>query len=180
MGLLSRQFQHAGQLAWTKAGCVSKLFGSLPPGASSTLILNRRFVMSSKPIEFRYLHAVTNGISGDRTTVGLMHWDGIELRFARSLARMADAPAHFERAVASIADQIHATQKGIGSGPFLFHQALDLLFPCQTRGGDALVWSTVRRGFSADSDAHFMDLATMLGLVRAHPSRTPPDVKSGP
>lgn len=116
-------------------------------------------------VEFRYLQVVTNAISGDRVTVGVLHWDGEQLRFGFSLHDIGSP--HIQRSVLGIASRVRSRQEYHARGPSLFRADLDTIFKGDSRSGDSLVWSATRRGAATDTAGHFQELTAGLGLATA-------------
>ncbi len=123
--------------------------------------------MPSQTLEFRYLQVVTNALAGDRTTVGLLHWDGSELRYSFSLTavRALDTFDDIDQAVRALDRMLARTRRALDPSLALFPKSLEALLRLETKTGDALVWSSVRRGISADAVGHYAELRAKLGLL---------------
>ena len=122
--------------------------------------------MPSRTLEFRYLQVVTNAISGDRRTIGLVHWDGERVRFDYSTTPLAglESSEDLEKAARGLADKLEPLLRQ--HHPIeLFNRELSEVIPGSTKNGDSLVWSETHRGFATNAEAHFEQLYGALGLL---------------
>ena len=117
------------------------------------------------PIEYRFLQLIRSHITGDRTTLALIHWDGKRLRVASSFAPLSlggvPQPDVVRRTVqaklARAAKQAGAAQSGLG---------LKDVVPVREGLGASLYWSPIRTSMASDSEAHFRELCESLRLER--------------
>jgi hypothetical protein len=119
--------------------------------------------MSSRVVSFRFLHAVTNALTDDQVTVGVLQWDGEQLRFASDSRKVtADhGRATLGRALSAIRAQIPRQVPGQTA---LFEDIRDA-FPVPEGEGSLLRWGEVRRGFATDPERQFYDLVQLAELA---------------
>jgi hypothetical protein len=123
-------------------------------------------------VQSRFLQLVLSPLTGDRVTVGLVHWDGIELRAVSSLDLLPSAvgsekPA-LKAAVSALMRRAEASSK-----PNRKRQrsclSLDDIFPVRTGMGARLSWTGVRESETDDSESHFRRLSSQAGLDGSTP-----------
>lgn len=118
--------------------------------------------MSSRVVSFRFLQAVTNAVTGDHVTVGLLHWDGEQLRFASDGNKVAadHGRSALERVLHAIrvqVDNCNPTQ------PSLLEDVRQV-FPVAEGDGSLLRWAPVRHGLATNTERHFSDLVKAADL----------------
>ena len=118
--------------------------------------------MSSQVVSFRFLHAVTNAITDDRVTVGSLHWDGEQVRFAGDSRKVKaqQGRSTLRRALSAIRLQIAR----LSPGQPAFEDIGDA-FPVPEGDGSLLRWGEVRRGLASNPERHFDDLVKLAELV---------------
>jgi hypothetical protein len=101
-------------------------------------------------ISFRFLHVITNMITDDHVTVGVLQWDGKILRFASDNQKLS---IHHERVLTAIRAQI-STHKPNG---------IDVreAFPVPEGVGSMLLWGKVHHSFTTNPERHFCDLVRL-------------------
>jgi hypothetical protein len=122
-----------------------------------------------RPIEYRFLQFIRSHVTGDRTTLALIHWDGERLRVAASFAPLSlgdiSQPNVVRRTVeaklARAAKQAEAAHAGLG---------LKDVVPVREGLGAALYWAPIRTSMASDPEAHFRELCESL---RLEPSTAP-------
>ena len=112
-------------------------------------------------VSFRFLQAVTNPITEDHVTVGVLHWDGQRLRFAHSNKVSCSQ---------TVLWALEAIQKQVDSHtPNPSETNLKKVFEVAEGDGSLLKWADVRCGLTSNSDQHFTDLITIAGIKNDHP-----------
>jgi len=115
-----------------------------------------------KLVQFRFLQVVGSVVTGDRTTVALIHWDGEVFRSAWSLVNLSP---HLEGQI-TIEDKVQELQKqwvaSLGNVPTATH--IDQLYPVTEGLGASLQWTTLRHESAIDSEAHFEELVELANL----------------
>jgi hypothetical protein len=119
-------------------------------------------LMSSRVVSFRFLHAVTNAVTGDQVTVGVLQWDGEQVRFASDSRKvMADhGRSTLGRALSAVRAQIPRLVPGQTA---LIGDIRDA-FPVPEGEGSLLRWGEVRRGLATNPERHFHDLVELAEL----------------
>jgi hypothetical protein len=131
----------------------------------------------TKRVEYRWLQYIVSHLSGDRSTVGLLHWDGQTLR--SSFRDDAFGPAepmqrqalHFtlvdiRREVGRVARHVDREAR--------LDFGLKELFAVREGLGAALYWAPVGSARVSDPAAHFVELCGLLRLeAPAPPVRDP-------
>jgi hypothetical protein len=117
--------------------------------------------MSSRLVSFRFLHAVTNAITHDQVTVGLLQSDGAELRFAGDSRRIAGdlGRATVRRALGVIRSQLPRPTEQTS-----YVADIHEVFPIVEGEGSMLRWGDVQRTEAADPERHFRNLALLAEL----------------
>lgn len=118
-------------------------------------------------VEFRFLQVVVSHMSGDRVTLGLIHWDGVTLRVAHSFAHLgfcaADQREIVRRTVLSklrrASKQAQAMTK---RGGFMF--GLQHLVPVREGLGSSVLWAPVQVSRTTNPEAHFKLLRDQVRL----------------
>lgn len=116
-------------------------------------------------VELRFLQVLLSPLTGDRVTVGLLHWDRTTLRTACAFRALppwfAPSRADVEATVRALLEA--AAQAGASSrdGPSLAS------LPVHEGVGASLVWSPIARANTGDAAAHFAALARELHLTEA-------------
>lgn len=121
-------------------------------------------------VSYRVLLYRRGGSLGDRLVLGVVHWDGVELRSAFDEGRVADtALSSDDSAVrgAVRALRAQAAQRADdGSQRELFDRDLRSLFPVMEGVGSSLYWSPVRYAAPTRAQEHFEALCKRHGLSR--------------
>ena len=115
-------------------------------------------------VEFRFLQFVVSPVSDDRITIALLHWDGRDMRFAHSTARIPAAlsihrPA-LDRELKAIERQVRKLRHH--SGNLL---ALTDVYRVTEGRGASLLWAPVRAGETKNAAAHFAELSALAALT---------------
>jgi hypothetical protein len=121
--------------------------------------------MSVRDVEFRFLQVVANHVADERVTVGLLHWDGTELRIAVNPGRVPDALGA-KPDLQSLLRSIETSYLPMAKHPSL-SASLDDLIQAPLGEAGLLTWSALKIGQTRDSKTHFEQLASALGLVRS-------------
>ena len=119
--------------------------------------------MSSQIISFRFLQAVTNPVTDDHVTVGVLHWDGEHLRFVGDSSKVAGdrGRSTLARALVAIRMQVDACNP---AKPSLLEDVRQV-FPVAEGDGSLLRWAEVHRGLTSNSEQHFKDLLETADLA---------------
>lgn len=124
-------------------------------------------------VEFRFLQFVISHVTGDRVSVGLLHWDGEQLRVTWAFDHLAVCePAQRDAARASVRVLMRRAERAgerLGSSPVLPGVGLKTLFPVREGLGGALFWSAVTSTRTTDPSRHFEELARSLRGVQRKP-----------
>lgn len=132
--------------------------------------------MPSRDVEFRVLHLVANVVGDERITVGLVHWDGRELRFAwgaQRVPRSLIAAADVRSVISVVAAEATARRGELG-----LDLGLDEMFDVRPGEGSLLAWGPRRVGRTQDGAGHFRDLASSLHLRETPQARLASDLAS--
>jgi hypothetical protein len=116
----------------------------------------------SQTVSFRFLKAITNPITDDSVTVGLLHWDGERLRFAHDSSKVSGISV-LARALDSIQEQVNNAK------PNYSETNLQKVFEVSEGDGSLLKWAEVRGGMTSNSEQNFLELVIMAGLKDDHP-----------
>jgi hypothetical protein len=118
-------------------------------------------------VEYRLLQLVVSHLGGDRLTVGLLHWDGHELRVASSRAPFAMLPQAHRSAVRETAAEFirsaRRLERAVKKNPPL-DIGLKELFPVREGLGASLHWTPVASLEARDAASHFSELRRSLRL----------------
>jgi hypothetical protein len=107
------------------------------------------------------LQAVTNPITDDHVTVGVLHWDGQHLKFAHDSSKLSNNK--------TLVLALEAIQKQVdNSSPNPSEPNLKKVFEVAEGDGSILKWSDVRCGLASNSEQNFKDLVTITGLNDDH------------
>jgi hypothetical protein len=121
----------------------------------------------SAHVEYRLLQLVVSHLGGDRLTVGLLHWDGHELRVASSKAPFAMLPRAHRSAVRETAAEFirsaRRLERTVKRAPRL-DMGLKELFPVREGLGASLHWTPVASLEARDAASHFSELRRSLRL----------------
>jgi hypothetical protein len=119
--------------------------------------------MSSRVVSFQFLHAVTNAVTDDQVTVGVLQWDGEQIRFASDSRKVSadNGRSTLGRALAAIRSQI---PRQIPGQKAIFDD-IRAAFPATEGEGSLLRWGEVRCGLSTNPDRHFDDLVQLAELA---------------
>lgn len=120
--------------------------------------------MQRSPVSYRFLQAVTNPLTGDSVTVGLLHWDGSDLRFAANWRELDHGKADAKRALKAIE---HGSKALSTLQLDLFLHDVDKVFPVAEGRGAMLRWAEPRAGQTADPVNHFNRLVVDAGLANS-------------
>lgn len=121
--------------------------------------------MSARDVEFRFLQVVVNHVADERVTVGLLHWDGTELRVAVNPGRVPDvlgAKPDLQSLLRSLETTYFPAAKHTSLGA-----SLDDLMKAPLGEAGLLSWGALKIGQTRDPKAHFEQLAAAVGLVRS-------------
>lgn len=113
-------------------------------------------------VDYRFLRAVTNPVTGDEVTIGVLHWDGQDLRFAHALRAVPQELKGEVRRVLNLIDE-RVTQTPRGQSD-LFKQDLARLFPVAEGRGSVIHWGKPVSGLSSSGAVHFSQLVDAAGL----------------
>jgi hypothetical protein len=122
---------------------------------------------ATRTVEYRLLQLVVSHLSGDRLTVGLLHWDGKALRIASSRAPFAmiraphraairETATEFLRSAHAVADRMETKSR--------LNLGLKEIFPVREGMGAALHWTPVASIDAHDAVGHFEELRASLHL----------------
>jgi hypothetical protein len=119
--------------------------------------------MSSRAISFRFLQAVTNSVTDDCVTVGVLQWDGERLQFVGDSRKVSgdQGRSTLRRALSAIRSQLPEQIEGQKS---LLEDIRDV-FPVPEGEGSLLRWTDVRRGFTGNPERHFLELVRLADLA---------------
>lgn len=118
--------------------------------------------MPSRDVEFRMLHLVANVVGDERITVGLVHWDGRELRFAwgaQRVPRSLTAAVDVRSVVSAV-----AAEAATRSSDLSLDLGLDQMFDVRPGEGSLVAWGPRRIGSTQDGASHFRALVESLHL----------------
>lgn len=125
-------------------------------------------------VEFRFLQFIVSHVTGDRVTLGLVHWDGERCRVAQSFTHVdfcgpeqlglikQTAKAKLKRAKRAIDKAARAAAKQGGHG---FLLGLASLLVVREGTGAAMYWSPIETSFTGDPEAHFEMLRVQTRLT---------------
>lgn len=119
-------------------------------------------------VQFRFLQVTVSTVTGDRATVAVLHWDGLELRTACSLANVPSRLEGREAIERSVKHLLRRAKKVVDAPAVL---SLGELFPVRSGIGASLAWTPVRTEVTADPRAHFDELVVLAKLVDEEPHR---------
>ncbi len=113
-------------------------------------------------VDYRFLRAVTNSVTGDEVTIGVLHWDGQELRFAQALRGVPqDLRGEVKRVLNLVNDRVGQVPRGQSA---LLKQDLAQLFPVPEGRGSLIHWGKPVSGLSSSGARHFEQLVDAAGL----------------
>jgi hypothetical protein len=122
-------------------------------------------------VEFRLLQLILSPVSGDRTTLALLFWDGSRLRVVSALEFERVEPAHREGIRIAAEDFVSAAQKAARDLDEAATPRPDLglahIFPVREGYGASLYWAPIVTTQTGDADAYFDELVRELRLNRA-------------
>jgi hypothetical protein len=131
----------------------------------------------AKRVEFRWLQFFVSHVSNAQLTVGLLHWDGMTLRYAFNagpfdLCEPAQRAALWQtlRDIEREVGQVAADLGGRGRAPEV---GLKALFSVREGVGASLYWAPVETSSTVDAAAHF---ASLRGSLRLDETQSPPHV----
>jgi hypothetical protein len=106
---------------------------------------------------------VTNSVTDDCVTVGVLQWDGEQLRFVGDSRKVTgdQGRSSLRRALSAIRSQL---PEQIGGQKSLLEDIRDV-FPVPEGEGSLLRWTDVRRGLTGDSERHFLELVRLAELA---------------
>lgn len=118
--------------------------------------------MSSRVVSFRFLQAVTNPVTGDHATIGVLQWDGERLRFAGDSRKVSSdhGRSTIRRALTAIRAQI---PRQLDEQSLL--EDIREVFPVPEGEGSLLRWSDVLSGLATNPERHFDDLVRIAELA---------------
>ena len=98
--------------------------------------------MSSRTVSYRFLQAVTNPVTDDHVTVGILHWDSENLRFASDSRKVHgdSGRSTLRRALSAIRAQVNKINP---EKPSLLDD-VRFAFPVAEGDGSLLRWAEVR------------------------------------
>jgi hypothetical protein len=111
-------------------------------------------------IEFRYLYFVPSHVADDRFVVGLLHWDGMRLRFAHSIERI---PVPLR--MTDLQSELEAVRVRVSQHESEHPTTLANEFQVTEGRGPSLLWGPIRAGQTDDPVAHFEELRSLTGLA---------------
>lgn len=113
-------------------------------------------------VDYRFLRAVTNPVTGDEATIGVLHWDGSELRFAHALRSVPqDLRGEVKRVLNALKDRVDNQPTG-QKDPLA--QGLADLFPVPEGRGSLVHWAKPVSGLCSSGQQHFDQLVEAAGL----------------
>lgn len=113
-------------------------------------------------VDYRFLRAVTNPVTGDEATIGVLHWDGVDLRFADALRSVPqDLRGEVNRVLTSVKDRVSQLPRGQRD---LLKQNLAELFPVPEGRGSLVHWGKPVSGLCSSGEDHFAQLVSAAGL----------------
>lgn len=118
-------------------------------------------------VELRFLHVLVSPVSGDRVTVGLMHWDGTTIRTACAFHAL---PPWFALGREDLESTVRALLRRAAKRSEKDPRARSMLglsdaAPVAEGFGASLFWSPVVRAQTGDPEAHFGSVAAEVHLV---------------
>lgn len=118
-------------------------------------------------VEFRFLQLVVSHVSGDRVTLGLIHWDGSQLRVAHSFSHLAFCEAERRDIVKrTVSAKLRRAEKQAREvqqkGGFMY--GLEHLVPVREGLGSSLFWTPIQVSQTENPAAHFEALKTQARL----------------
>ncbi|HEY5956933.1 MAG TPA: hypothetical protein VIV60_10290 [Polyangiaceae bacterium] len=118
--------------------------------------------MGLRVVSFRFLQAVTNAITNDQVTVGLVQWDGAQLRFAGDSRKVTSDRGRptIRRALAAIRSEL---PRRSARDMQQFDDIRDA-FPVLEGEGSLLRWGEVRQSTASDPERHFRDMVHLAEL----------------
>ena len=133
-----------------------------------------------KQVEFRFLQLLVSHVSGDRVTLGMIHWDGEKLRMSSSFSHLSFCDAVrrdvVKRTVTAKLRRAErqgreAAKRG-EKGQSLF--GLEDLVRVREGLGSSLYWSPVQKSRTHDAEAHFESLKAQTRLRPEYQAEPPP------
>lgn len=113
-------------------------------------------------VDYRFLRAVTNPVTGDEATIGVLHWDGNALRFAHALRSVPqDLRGDVQRLLTTVTDRVNQMPAGQRD---LLKQDLIQLFPVPEGRGSLIHWGKPVSGLCSSGEQHFTQLVAAAGL----------------
>lgn len=120
-------------------------------------------------VELRFLQVVASPLTGDRVTVGLVHWDGTTVRTACAFSAL---PPWFALGREDLESTVRALLRRASRRSEKDQRARSLLglaevAPVAEGLGASLVWSPVVRANTGNADAHFNAIAAEVHLAES-------------
>lgn len=127
-----------------------------------------------KQVEFRFLQKIVSHISGDRVTLGLLHWDGQNLRHATSFSHLSFCDASMRDIIKrTVSAKIRAAAKcGREAEKRGYMFGLKQLVPVREGLGASLYWSPIQSSRTHDPEAHFEHLKSQIRRRHEAPRRS--------
>jgi hypothetical protein len=120
-------------------------------------------------VQFRLLQLVVNHVADERVTLALVHWDGVQCRFAASSARVPDTIPS-KRDIQRTLHSLRLVARDLQTKPPL-DLPLESLFPIFSGHSGLLTWGAARVARTKDPARHFDFLVEQLGLRPAARAR---------
>lgn len=113
-------------------------------------------------VDYRFLRAVTNPVTGDEATIGVLHWDGNQLRFAHALRSVPqELRGEVKRVLNSVKHRVGQVPQGQKD---LLAKGLPALFPVPEGRGSLVHWAKPVSGLCSSGQQHFDQLVKAAGL----------------
>lgn len=124
---------------------------------------------SGVKVEYRFLQLILSPVSDDKVTLGLLHWDGTELRVAYSFEPLSTLEKSFretvKRTVTALMRRASQVSKELLDKPTL-NAGLKHVFQVRDGFGASLLWSPIRSlAIESDPLAHFEELRRQVRLA---------------
>lgn len=123
------------------------------------------------PVEFQLLQLVVSYVGDERVTLGLLHWDGHQLRFhfdrKRAPSWLSIDRKDLERTMDAIELAIHRWSEQ--ARPL---QRLSEVVPVRQGEGSLLVWGPIQTGSTRFPEAQYQQLLELVHLASPPTSKT--------
>jgi hypothetical protein len=120
-------------------------------------------------VQSRFLQILLSPVTGDRVTVGVVHWDGIALRAAASFDHLPTSLASEKPVLEPAVDALIRRARTAGRNATWSSRQRSILqlsdvFEVRTGLGARLCWTGVRISETDDADSHFRKLCDLAGV----------------